>query len=368
MIKKLIPLFTIVAISFVPYIGYAREIFHEEFKDEDSLNRISANTTGGNISVFKGEEAYLEIVDTDSDINSGVILVKKVSSRENFIAFEVKFKCPDKIPVTEFSVNSDSGKCFYAKIHSNGMINVSDGNKEITTIETAIAKDKWYTLRIVADKVRKKGELKLCANELKSYKGKYNKEGKLKQLDGEYTICDLDFSDSSKSGDFDAVNISTGAETGSIHIAYVKIEDGNNLSMKEPPAPTPVVKDPVPHPVKGQINILYNDEYMYFAVKPIIVNGRVMLPVRNIFEMLDMQVEWNGESSTATAKKEGIEISLTLGSKQAIVNGSLSETDVAPLLRNDRIFMPVRFIGESAGLDVSWNGETETVIMKEREK
>jgi len=38
-----------------------------------------------------------------------------------------------EIPVTEFSINANSGKCFYAKLYSTGMINVSDGNKEVST-------------------------------------------------------------------------------------------------------------------------------------------------------------------------------------------------------------------------------------------
>jgi len=367
--KKLIPILVVVILSLISFGVYADEIFYKEFTDESSLKLISVNTTGGEAVVAKTEEeSYLEISDTDKDINSGVILVKNFSSREKFIAFEVKFKCPAKIPVTEFSVNTNSGKCFYAKLYSTGMITVSDGNKEVSTVETKIAPDKWYTLRIVADRSTKKGELRILSNELKGYKGKYNKDGKLKQLDGEYTICELDFLEFLKDDYFNAVNISTGAETGNIHISYIKIEAGNNLTMKEPPAPTPVVKDPVPHPVKGQININYNGEYMYFAVKPIIVKGRVMLPVRSIFEMLDMKVEWDGEKSMATAKKEGLEVILTLGSNNAVVNGKTSETDVAPLLNNNRIFMPVRFIGESAGLDVSWDDNTRTVIMKEKKQ
>jgi len=80
-----------------------------------------------------------------------------------------------------------------------------------------------------------------------------------------------------------------------------------------------------------------------------------------------MKVEWIEEKSTAVAKKEGLEISLTLGSNNAIVNGKTIQTDVAPILKKDRIFMPVRFIGENAGLDVSWDENIQTVIMKEKE-
>lgn len=366
--KKLIIAFITVILSVNSIVTSAQEIFYKEFSDDNSLSQISVNTTGGNVTVEKTDkETYMSLTDTDSDSNSGIVAVKNFTSGKNFVAFEIKFKLSGEIPVTEFSINANSGKCFYAKLYSTGMINVSDGNKEVSTIETKIVPDKWYTIRMVADKSTQKGELKISSNELKGYKGKSNKSGKLEQLTGEYTICDLDFLNSYNGKNFDTIRISTSAGKGSIHIGYIKIEEGNNLTMKEPPAEAPRVKDPKPHPVKGQININYNGEYMYFAIKPIMVNDRVMLPVRNIFEMLGMKVEWIEEKSTAVAKKEGLEISLTLGSNNAIVNGKTIQTDVAPILKKDRIFMPVRFIGENAGLDVSWDENIQTVIMKEKE-
>lgn len=43
------------------------------------------------------------------------------------------------------------------------------------------------------------------------------------------------------------------------------------------------------------------------------------------------------------------------------VNGSIIETDVAPVMENDRVLVPVRAIAESLKCDVSWDEETQAV-------
>ncbi len=43
------------------------------------------------------------------------------------------------------------------------------------------------------------------------------------------------------------------------------------------------------------------------------------------------------------------------------VNGSIIETDVAPVMENDRVLVPVRAIAEALKCDVSWDEETQAV-------
>jgi len=73
------------------------------------------------------------------------------------------------------------------------------------------------------------------------------------------------------------------------------------------------------------------------------------------FEALDMDVEWDGETQTAIGIGEGIRIELPVGASVAYVNGEGNTLDAPAVIYNDRTLVPLRFIAEAVGADVSWD-------------
>lgn len=55
---------------------------------------------------------------------------------------------------------------------------------------------------------------------------------------------------------------------------------------------------------------------------------------------------------------------LTIGKKDATVFGQTKSNDVAPKIVNDRTMLPARFVAESLGAVVTWNGEKQEVTIK----
>lgn len=46
-----------------------------------------------------------------------------------------------------------------------------------------------------------------------------------------------------------------------------------------------------------------------------------------------------------------------------IVNGRVTETDVAPQITGDRVIVPVRWVAEALGAKVDWQGQTRSVLI-----
>lgn len=109
------------------------------------------------------------------------------------------------------------------------------------------------------------------------------------------------------------------------------------------------------------ITVIYNGQAMTFDQAPEMVNSRTMVPVRAIFEALGMTVDWAADTQTITGKKEGLAIQLTIGSLKAVVGGDVVLLDAAAYIKNGRTLVPLRFIAESTGADVAWDGTTYTV-------
>ncbi|MNO21756.1 hypothetical protein D3C76_115320 [compost metagenome] len=88
-----------------------------------------------------------------------------------------------------------------------------------------------------------------------------------------------------------------------------------------------------------------------------------LVPLRVIIEGLGAQVAWNQQSKTATIQKDGNVLALTIGKKTAQVNGEQIGLDVSVEIVNGRTMVPIRFVSEQLGLQVTWNQSLRTISL-----
>ena len=149
---------------------------------------------------------------------------------------------------------------------------------------------------------------------------------------------------------------------------YNAREDLGAVKVKEPfvdkGLPAPIVKDPVPSAVPGRINITLNGEYQYFYDKPVNSEGRILLPFRELFEFFSLDVSWDDETKTATARNEEKEIKITVDKLSAYVDGEEKTLDVPAKIINSKTYAPMRFVAEALGYKVDWNQKEQTVMLR----
>lgn len=111
----------------------------------------------------------------------------------------------------------------------------------------------------------------------------------------------------------------------------------------------------------GQKDATIDGKTVSNDVAPKIVNDRTMLPIRFIAEALGAKVDWIEESQTVKITAENIDISLVIGEDFATVNGEKIDLDSPSFIENDRTYLPIRFVSEKLGADVKWDEATQTV-------
>lgn len=110
------------------------------------------------------------------------------------------------------------------------------------------------------------------------------------------------------------------------------------------------------------ITVLIEGEPLEFDTKPVIVNSRTMVPMRAIFEALGATVTWDADARRVEGLfDDGTHIVLTIDSASAYKNGELKVLDAPAYIQDNRTMVPLRFISESSGAYVGWDGETYTV-------
>lgn len=84
-------------------------------------------------------------------------------------------------------------------------------------------------------------------------------------------------------------------------------------------------------------------------------NDRSYVPVRFISESYNGTVDWKEESQTVNIKFTDRTISLAIGNSEITINGETTKLDVAPLIRNNRTFLPLRACAEAIGKEVFYS-------------
>ncbi|MEW9698532.1 stalk domain-containing protein [Paenibacillus sp. SI8] len=124
-------------------------------------------------------------------------------------------------------------------------------------------------------------------------------------------------------------------------------------------------------PDNQQVKVVSNDKVIEFDAQPEIEAGRTMVPVRAISEYLGYEVKYTERNGTPTVQliKDDVTIELAIGhtgvTRKEVNKADIKiDTDVAPYVKDDRTFVPVRFFAEQIGLNVQWDTAHQTAILR----
>ncbi|MBS4026718.1 MAG: PDZ domain-containing protein [Clostridia bacterium] len=112
---------------------------------------------------------------------------------------------------------------------------------------------------------------------------------------------------------------------------------------------------------------LVNGEEVALSEKPFIENGRTYVPLRFVGESLGLKVEWQQETGKILLHQAGEAIVFTPGSTTAQRGGQEYSFDAPVVLRNNRSYLPVRFLIEMIGGNVNWQqdaGRVDIILAK----
>lgn len=83
-------------------------------------------------------------------------------------------------------------------------------------------------------------------------------------------------------------------------------------------------------------------------------DGRLLVPIRGIFEAFGATVDWDGAVREVMISHRGSSIVMWVNDRSAYVDGMRYQLDVPPRLVNGRVHVPLRFVGEALGGSVDY--------------
>ena len=113
----------------------------------------------------------------------------------------------------------------------------------------------------------------------------------------------------------------------------------------------------------ANIKVVIDNKQIAFDVQPVEINGRVMVPIRAIFEALGATVDYDDDRKTVISRKDDRIIVMQIGNNVMFVDNAPITLDVAAIETGGRVLVPVRAVSEAFGCAVDWNETRQTVTI-----
>ena len=123
-----------------------------------------------------------------------------------------------------------------------------------------------------------------------------------------------------------------------------------------------------------EITVELDGNPIEFDVKPEIIDGRTMVPLRKIFEEIGALVKWDNDTQTVSARKNKKTITLSIDSADLQIDKGDTDEEGNPIYEtvtlevpaqivSGRTLVPARAISESFGLNVDWDEDNRKVTI-----
>ncbi len=105
------------------------------------------------------------------------------------------------------------------------------------------------------------------------------------------------------------------------------------------------------------------------TAKPKMIGGRVMVPVRGVFEKLGGTVQWDASTKTVKGARASGDnrFQMQIDKTEAMVDDKTTTLDAPPTLEAGTTYVPLRFVSEALGATVNFDNATHTVSIKPSE-
>ncbi len=141
---------------------------------------------------------------------------------------------------------------------------------------------------------------------------------------------------------------------------------GKELLHKQVEYPTGVNAKQIEFRIGQRYMWVDNSDYP-LDVAAFIENDRAMVPFRALGEAMGAEITWDDVNKKAIFQKNNTVIELPIAKNYAIINGKIITLDQGAIIKNNRTFVPSRFVSENLGAKVEWfeSGQEVEIIIGE---
>lgn len=111
------------------------------------------------------------------------------------------------------------------------------------------------------------------------------------------------------------------------------------------------------------VDVIIKGKHLTMDVEPILRENRIYIPIRDFAERLDLKVEWLGKQNTAKLSNSETTILITTGQSEVYVNNNKIKLNEKSFIEKGRMFIPLRSVAEVLSQSVEWDQRNKVAIV-----
>ncbi|MBE5041038.1 copper amine oxidase N-terminal domain-containing protein [Ructibacterium gallinarum] len=119
--------------------------------------------------------------------------------------------------------------------------------------------------------------------------------------------------------------------------------------------------------VQTGVAVFSQGSQLYLDQLPVEENGRLLVPVRAVFESLGAEVNWDEAANQVTAVKEGTTVQLEIDNATMVVNEAEVALEAPARLIGDRTLVPLRAVSEALDAKIVYVENLQRVVVDQPE-
>ncbi|MNJ49707.1 Protease inhibitor precursor [compost metagenome] len=114
----------------------------------------------------------------------------------------------------------------------------------------------------------------------------------------------------------------------------------------------------------GQKSLTVNGTKQSIDVAPLLKDDTTYVPIKYVLDSFGGQSEWNSTAKKITVMSGSTLLELTVGKKEFTLNGARKQSAVSPIIVDGRTLVPLRLVSEALGIDVKWEKKTKSITLE----
>ncbi|MNP02922.1 hypothetical protein D3C76_947880 [compost metagenome] len=114
----------------------------------------------------------------------------------------------------------------------------------------------------------------------------------------------------------------------------------------------------------GQKSMTVNGNKIAMDVAPMVKDNSTYVPIRYVIDAFGGSANWDAANQRITVIRGGKLLDLTVNKKEFILNGKRYSAEVAPIATQSRTLVPLRLVSEQLGLTVNWDSQAKIITIE----
>lgn len=118
---------------------------------------------------------------------------------------------------------------------------------------------------------------------------------------------------------------------------------------------------------ENEIHVVINGQKVEFSRAPVMIDNRMLVPIRTVAEAMECQVGWDAQTQSVLISNDRASLRLRIDYDVMWVGPAGEEAsvqlDIAPILIEDTTYLPLRKVVEALGGSVVWDDTCSTIFI-----